>query len=127
FPLRYRFDPGHPLDGVTVTVPLHLLNKLEETPFDWLVPGFIRDKAAWCMKALPKNVRKNLFPLAERVTAFLESSLSSHLSPGRPSFSESLRRFVQREIGEPLPQDAWDDKALPAHLRMNIRVVDESG
>jgi ATP-dependent helicase HrpA len=42
--LRYRFDPGHPLDGVTVTVPLHLLNQLGETPFDWLVPGLLREK-----------------------------------------------------------------------------------
>ena len=39
FKLRYRFEPGHALDGVTVTVPLQLLNKLDEAPFDWLVPG----------------------------------------------------------------------------------------
>ena len=81
--LRYRFDPGHPLDGVTVTVPLHLLNKLEDTPFDWLVPGLIREKAAWCMKALPKNMRKHLFPLAEQVTAFLESVDSKIPGEGR--------------------------------------------
>ena len=51
-PLR----PGHPLDGVTVTVPLQLLNTLDEAPFDWLVPGLLREKVTWCIKALPKNI-----------------------------------------------------------------------
>ncbi|MBC8021936.1 MAG: ATP-dependent RNA helicase HrpA, partial [Burkholderiales bacterium] len=44
FPLAYRFDPGHPLDGVTVNVPLALLNQVDEAALDWLVPGMIRDK-----------------------------------------------------------------------------------
>ena len=145
--LRYRFDPGHPLDGVTVTVPLHLLNQLGETPFDWLVPGLIREKVGWCLKTLPKGIRKHLFPLPEQVTAFLyeidrempgeerqgkseaqgrhESRITSHHS--RLSFSVALHRFVQRRLGGPVPQDAWDDKEMPAHLKMNYRVVDEAG
>jgi ATP-dependent helicase HrpA len=122
--LRYRFEPAHPLDGVTVTVPLHLLNKLEETPFDWLVPGMLRDKATWGIKALPKNIRRHLFPLPEQVSAFLQWVDTNE---ARGSFEEALRKFVQRRIGEPVPANAWDDKALPAHLRMNFRVVDEGG
>ncbi|HEY9447010.1 MAG TPA: DUF3418 domain-containing protein, partial [Burkholderiales bacterium] len=138
--LRYRFDPGHPLDGVTVTVPLHLLNQLGETPFDWLVPGLVREKVSWCLKALPKVLRKHLFPLPEQVTAFLEEydremqgeetgakSGERGRRESRPSFSDAVRRFVQRRLGEPVPQDAWDDKAMPAHLKMNYRVVDEAG
>ena len=125
--LRYRFDPGHPLDGVTVSVPLHLLNKLEETPFDWLVPGLVREKVTWCMKALPKNVRKQLFPLPEQVSAFLEEGDRSSLAALRSPFGEALRRFVQRRIGEPVGEDALGGKELPVHLRMNFRVVDESG
>ena len=71
--LRYRFEPGHALDGVTITVPLHLLNTLSDTPFDWLVPGMVRDKVTAYLKALPKGLRRNLFPLPEQVTAFLQS------------------------------------------------------
>ena len=67
YKLRYRFEPGHALDGVTITVPLHLLNTLEETPADWLVPGLIRDKVAAYLKALPKNLRRHLFPIPEQV------------------------------------------------------------
>lgn len=149
--VKYRFDPGHPLDGVTVTVPLHLLNQLGETPFDWLVPGLVREKVMWCLKALPKNIRKQLFPLAEQVTAFLDQvdrempgeekvvrsderqapaergSLPLTPDSSRPPLGEALRRFVQRRIGEPVPQDAWDDRDLPAHLKMNFRIVDEAG
>jgi ATP-dependent helicase HrpA len=128
--LRYRFDPGHTLDGVTLTVPLHLLNTLGETPFDWLVPGMLREKVTWAMKALPKGVRKHLFPLPEQVTAFLQSvDADAHPAhqASRSSFIESLRRFVQRRIGEPLPEKAWDEREMPAHLKMNFRVVDEAG
>jgi ATP-dependent helicase HrpA len=164
--LRYRFDPGHPLDGVTATVPLHLLNQLAETPFDWLVPGVLREKVAWCMRALPKGVRRQLFPLPEQVKGFMEwvnatlreqggrrreatlrdedratmdeggaitlaraprLGAAARADRALPSFSDALRRFVQRRIGEPLPEGAWDEAAMPAHLRMNFRVVDDAG
>jgi ATP-dependent helicase HrpA len=122
FRLRYRFDPGNALDGVTVTVPLHLLNTLGDTPFDWLVPGLLREKVTWAVRALPKAIRKQLFPLPEQVNAFLASAQSQ----AQP-FAEALRKFVQRRIGEPIPERAWDEKEMPPHLRMNFRVVDESG
>ena len=66
--LKYRFDPGHALDGITATVPLALLNKLDASAFDWLVPGMIRDKAAYAFKALPKNWRRHLTPPTEHIT-----------------------------------------------------------
>ena len=70
--LRYRFEPAHPLDGVTVTVPLALLNQLDAAAFEWLVPGLIREKVGAYLKALPKAIRKQLLPLQEQVTRFLE-------------------------------------------------------
>lgn len=131
FKLRYRFEPGHTLDGVTITVPLQLLNKLDHMPFEWLVPGFLREKVTWAIKALPKNIRRQLFPLPDQVSAFLES-IESSLTPdatiaGRESFYDELRKFVQRRIGEPIPAEVWHDKEPPPHLRMNFRVVDEAG
>jgi ATP-dependent helicase HrpA len=140
FKLRYRFEPGHAMDGVTATVPLQLLNKLDESSFEWLVPGFTREKTTWAIKALPKNIRRQLFPLPEQVSAFLDSvgvgedtqirnGDESRLTAGgaRLTFSDALRKFVQRRIGEPIPEDVWRGKEPPAHLRMNFRVVDEAG
>jgi ATP-dependent helicase HrpA len=121
FKLHYRFEPGHPLDGVTVTVPLHLLNTLEETPFDWLAPGMIRDKVGAYLKALPKTLRRNLFPLPEQVTAFLSECDT------RKPFTTALANFVRQRAGQPVTPDVWDGAEIPAHLKMIFRVVDDAG
>ena len=121
FPLAYRFDPGHALDGVTIDVPLALLNQVDEATLDWLVPGMIRDKVAWMMKALPKRVRTRLVPVPEHVTAFLERT-----QPGAKSVREEVRGYASRIAGERLDADAWPEEDPPPHLRMNVRVVDES-
>ncbi len=121
YKLRYRFEPGHPLDGVTVTVPLHLLNTLEETPFDWLAPGMIRDKVGAYLKALPKNLRRHLFPLPEQVTAFL-----TDCDVGQP-FRDALAQFVRQRAGQSVSGDVWDGADIPAHLQMIFRVIDDAG
>ena len=121
YKLRYRFEPAHPLDGVTVTVPLHLLNTLGETPFDWLAPGMIRDKVGAYLKALPKTLRRNLFPLPEQVTAFLSAC------DARKPFTTALADFVRQRVGQPVAPDVWDNAEIPAHLKMNFRVIDDAG
>jgi ATP-dependent helicase HrpA len=119
FPLAYRFEPGHPLDGVTINVPLALLNQVDETAIDWLVPGMIRDKVAWTMKALPKRVRSQLVPVPEQVTKFLEQEHQG-------TVKESVLAFASRVAGERLASDVWSKEEPPAHLLMNVRVVDEA-
>lgn len=129
--LRYRFDPGHPLDGVTATVPLHLLNKLEAAPFDRLVPGMIREKVSFAFKALPKSIRRHLVPLPEQVTAFLtECGRGATREEGgedRETFATALARHVQRVVGAPVATEVVEAIAYPQHLRMNFRVVDDAG
>jgi len=129
--LAYRFEPGHPLDGVTVTVPLHVLNQLAAEPFDWLVPGLIREKVAQLFKALPKQLRRHFIPVPQHVTAFLEEqdrgSRIEDSGKVRPRLFEVLARYVQRVAGEPVSSESWDGAELPPHLRMNFRVVDEAG
>jgi ATP-dependent helicase HrpA len=120
--LKYRFDPGHPLDGITATVPLALLNKLEAADFDWLVPGMIRDKVAFAFKALPKNWRRHLTPPSEHVTRFLETE-----GAARGAFADAVARYATRAAGAPLAKDAAGGIDYPPHLRCNYRVVDESG
>jgi ATP-dependent helicase HrpA len=125
--LSYRFDPGHPLDGVTATVPLALLNQLDEARFEWLVPGMLRDKVAWLIKALPKQVRRNLVPVPEQVTKFLEELDRGSRIADRASLREALARFASRAAGQPVGPDAWEHEAPPPHLLMNFRVVDDAG
>ncbi len=128
--LGYRFEPGHPLDGVTLTVPLALLNQLEEARFEWLVPGMLRDKVAWLIKALPKQLRRNLVPVPEYVTRFLHWLDETKAVSGQRSalsLKQALGQFAQRETGNPLPADALEHEAPPPHLLMNLRVVDDAG
>jgi len=120
--LKYRFDPGHALDGITATVPLALLNKLEPADFDWLVPGMIRDKVAFAFKALPKNWRRHLTPPTEHVTRFLEIE-----GAAQGAFADALARYATRAAGVALAKEEAAAIDYPLHLRCNFRVVDESG
>jgi ATP-dependent helicase HrpA len=120
--LKYRFDPGHPLDGITATLPLALLNKLESADFDWLVPGMIRDKVAFAFKALPKNWRRNLTPPTEHVTRFLQAE-----GAAQGAFADAIARYATRAAGVPLTKEEAAAIDYPPHLRCNYRVVDESG
>lgn len=132
-PLKYRFAPDHPLDGLTLTVPLELLNQVDPKRLSWLVPGMIREKLTWYLKALPKAWRQRLTPLPEVVTAFLDA----HGAPEQPAkhieaadakeLSEALRTFCGERLGASLPADLWEGAKLPAHLRVNVRVVDANG
>jgi ATP-dependent RNA helicase HrpA len=126
--LRYRFEPGHPLDGVTASVPLHLLNQLDNNRFEWLVPGLLREKVAHLIKALPKRLRRHLVPPAQHVTAFLAGCETKEEGTERPdSLTQALARYVQRIAGEPMSPDMWDAAQMPPHLMMNFRIIDEGG
>ncbi len=122
--LHYRFDPGHPLDGITVSIPLALLNKFSVDRFDWLVPGMIREKVTWYLKMLPKTVRRHLIPVPDFVTRFL---LVSDKQSGNVSLATCLADFIQAETGLTILLNSWTDFSLPIHLQMNFSVVDETG
>jgi ATP-dependent helicase HrpA len=121
-PLKYRFAPGHPLDGLTLTVPLALLNQVDEAALTWLVPGMIREKVLHYLKALPKAVRNRLIPLPETVTAFMDAT-----KPGAARLPAALEAYLGARFGEPLAPGILGDLELPAHLHVNVRVVDAAG
>ena len=119
--LKYRFEPGHPLDGVTLTLPLYLLNRIEAAQIDWLVPGLIREKLTLLLKSLPKDKRRPLIPLPDTVTALL-----SVPTPGGQVLTEALAAYIRKKTGTDIHADEWKGE-LPAHLLMNLSVVDDSG
>ncbi|QJR16182.1 ATP-dependent RNA helicase HrpA [Usitatibacter palustris] len=121
FPLAYRFEPGHMLDGVTMNVPLALLNQVDELALDWLVPGLVRDKVAWTIKALPKKIRTQLLPAPEHVTKVLEAT-----KPGERTIRHAVLAHATKVAGERLDDTVWAKDEIPAHLLMNLRVVDDA-
>jgi len=123
-PLSYRFEPGHVLDGVTMTLPLHLLNRVNHATFDWLVPGLIREKITLLIKSLPKSTRRLCVPVPEFATKMLTAlDTASRDEPLLPQLAQATTRGV----GQPVSADEFSQTDLPLHLRMNFRVVDDAG
>ncbi|GAB4291412.1 MAG: ATP-dependent RNA helicase HrpA [Thiohalomonadaceae bacterium] len=120
--LDYHFEPGHPADGVTAIIPLAALTQVSAPPFDWLVPGLLKDKLIALIKTLPKPLRRNFVPAVNFAEALL-----GVLRPGEGMLLEAVAQQLKRMSGIEIPADAWQVQELPAHLRMNYRVVDERG
>jgi ATP-dependent helicase HrpA len=120
-PLKYRFEPGHVLDGVTATIPLALLNQLDASVTEWLVPGMVRDKLTALIKALPKTLRRVCVPVPDFVTGFLQA----HQASG--ALLPALTQFIQHKTALKLKVEEFDLAGLDAHHLMNFRVVDEKG
>lgn len=132
-PLTYQFDPGTEADGVTVHIPLPVLNRVRPEGFDWLVPGMQTELTTALIRTLPKPVRVQLVPapdVARDVVAWIGQTMASWEDTVRaadlaPSFHEAFAKAVRALRGVEIPEDAWDDSKLPAHLRMTYRVHDE--
>ncbi|WP_034641485.1 ATP-dependent RNA helicase HrpA [Chitinilyticum aquatile] len=122
--LAYRFEPGHPLDGVTLTLPLHLLNRVNHATFDWLVPGMLREKITLLIKALPKPIRRQCVPVPEFATRMMvELERANREEPLLPQLAQA----VTRGIGQAVSADDFASAELPAHLLMHFRIIDDAG
>lgn len=64
-PLSYHFNPGSQRDGVTVSIPVELLERVTDAGCDWLVPGLRDDLLTEFIRALPKAKRRLLAPAPE--------------------------------------------------------------
>ncbi|MBE9562216.1 MAG: DUF3418 domain-containing protein, partial [Proteobacteria bacterium] len=133
-PLQYHFEPGHQNDGVTVDIPLNLLNQLEPKTFEWLVPGLLEEKITALLRSMPKAVRKAFVPVPNVAQDAMETLINptvtfrqggSFLEYPPQSLLEALTIFCHRHLGRPLPDKIWNLTILPAHLLMNFRLIDD--
>jgi len=122
-PLHYRFEPGAEDDGVTLDVPLHLLNALDPVRLGWLAPGFVADKAAALIRSLPKAMRRNYVPAPDFARAFFEA----FAQPGADALEGELARFLSKATGATVAATDFEPAAIDAHLRMNLRLRDSNG
>ena len=122
YKLSYQFEPGKANDGVSVTVPLPLLNRAPRYRFDWLIPGLLREKCIALIKGLPKPLRKQLVPVPDVVDTLLE-----HITPDDRDLCAALSDALKRQRNITVPVGEWGEERLEDFYRMNIRVVDERG
>ncbi|MDQ3056138.1 MAG: DUF3418 domain-containing protein [Pseudomonadota bacterium] len=121
--VRYRFEPGAVDDGMTVIVPLHLLNALDAARLSWLAPGFVQDKATALIKTLPKSLRRNFVPAPDFARAFAEA----FAQPQADALESTLARFLHKATGVALPATEFEVDAIESHLRANLRLLDRDG
>lgn len=127
FKLSYRFEPHHPLDGVTMTVPLTVLNRLHAPSLEWLVPGMIREKIQLQIKALPKQIRRICVPVPEFITQFLSQNPDRN-APILPQLAQAIAKTAgDIHIFEQINQDEWAAFRLPEHCYFNLRIIDDGG
>jgi len=119
-PLSYQFEPGSAADGVTVHVPVSVLNQVEPDPFTWQVPGLREELVTALIRSLPKPLRVSFVPAPNFARDFLAA-----VSPGEESLLDALERYLRGRTGVHVPRESWDHTKVPDHLVPTFRVVDE--
>ncbi|MFF1685972.1 MULTISPECIES: ATP-dependent RNA helicase HrpA [unclassified Streptomyces] len=129
FRVTYQFEPGADADGVTVHVPLQVLNQVTSEGFDWQIPGLREDVVTELIRSLPKPVRRHYVPAPNYAKAFLERASSpegrNQTQPLQEPLPTTLARELQRMVGVPVTADDFDLSRVPDHLKITFRIVDE--
>ena len=120
--LTYQFEPGTDADGVTVHIPLPLLNQVEMTGFDWQIPGLREELVIALIKSLPKSYRRNFVPAPNYAQAFLSRAV-----PLEKPLLDTLIYELRRMTGVTVEAEHWNWEQIPSHLKMTFRVLDENG
>ncbi|WII90990.1 DUF3418 domain-containing protein [Kingella negevensis] len=127
FKLSYRFEPHHPLDGVTVSLPLTVLNRINSASLEWLVQGMIREKLQLLIKVLPKQIRRICVPVPEFITHFLNQNPDQN-APILPQLAQAIAKYAgDMRLLEQIDLDEWAAFRLPEHCYFNLRIVDDGG
>jgi ATP-dependent helicase HrpA len=122
----YLHEPGDPRDGITVTIPLFVLNQVQEERCEWLVPGMLKDKIQALLKSLPQRPRSRFVPLPESATR-LAALLGTPDRVGHTGLADALLKQVRDETSLDVKRADFKLDMVPPHLFMNFRVVDEHG
>ncbi|MGW1179636.1 ATP-dependent RNA helicase HrpA [Streptomyces drozdowiczii] len=120
FRVTYQFEPGADADGVTVHIPLQVLNQVTSEGFDWQIPGLREEVVTELIRSLPKPIRRHYVPAPNYADKFLDRAV-----PLQEPLPATLARELQRMVGVPVTADDFDLGRVPDHLKITFRIVDE--
>ncbi|WP_316771304.1 ATP-dependent RNA helicase HrpA [Streptomyces sasae] len=120
FRVTYQFEPGADADGVTVHIPLQVLNQVEDEGFDWQIPGLREEVVTELIRTLPKPVRRHYVPAPNYAKAFLERAV-----PLQEPLTTTMARELKRMVGVPFEAEDFDWARVPDHLKITFRIIDE--
>jgi ATP-dependent helicase HrpA len=122
FDIEYNYVPGELHDGLTVIVPQEKLRQLEPAHLGWLVPGLIEQKITALLKSLPKDYRRQIVPIPDTA-----KELVTKIDFGQGDLEDRICKEVSRLIGRLVVPADFNIEQLPPELRMNVRILGESG
>jgi ATP-dependent helicase HrpA len=122
----YHFEPGSPKDGITLIVPLSVLNQVDASVAEWLVPGLCVEKIQLLMKSLPQKIRRHCVPLPETAKRFVGGQLEAQTF-AKGDLLESLMYFIRNQNTIEIKRTDFRLENLPPHCFMNFRLMDEHG
>ncbi|MBP8133074.1 MAG: ATP-dependent RNA helicase HrpA [Zoogloea sp.] len=124
--LTYLHAPGDADDGVTLTVPLAMLNQVPANRCEWLVPGLLEEKVTALLRTVPQKHRHRLQPMAESAGDFMTKFEAGEFDQDEPLL-KAMQRFVEERVSLKLPMESFRSENLNPHCFMNFRVQDEHG
>ncbi|MDO6720101.1 ATP-dependent RNA helicase HrpA [Psychrosphaera sp. 1_MG-2023] len=125
-PIDYDFEPGQDYaDGISVRIPLPLLNQIDDLAFDWHIAPHRHELIIALIKALPKQTRRNFVPAPNFADAVLQRISDKNITPDN-RFLDVVAEALFRMTGTRINLDDWQNVRLPSHLKINFRVVDEN-
>lgn len=120
FRVTYQFEPGADADGVTVHIPLQVLNQVTDEGFDWQIPGLREELVTELIRSLPKPIRRHYVPAPNFAKRFLDTAV-----PLQEPLTVTMARELKRMVGVPFEAEDFDEARVPDHLRVTFRIVDE--
>ncbi|MEX2983395.1 ATP-dependent RNA helicase HrpA [Streptomyces sp. C36] len=120
FRVTYQFEPGADADGVTVHIPLQVLNQVSAEGFDWQIPGLREDLVTELIRSLPKPIRRNCVPAPNFAQRFLDGTV-----PLQEPLPTALARGLHRMTAVRMEAEDFDLAKVPDHLKITFRVIDE--
>jgi ATP-dependent helicase HrpA len=119
--LSYAYKPGDEDDGATLKIPVEQFEAVDAGMIDWAVPGYIRQRIEFLLRGLPKETRKQLFPMADVV-----QELALAVSPQKGSLVDQLTRLLGETRGIRIWPTDWAPGAVPEYLKPRVEVIDQN-
>jgi len=126
FPVTYVFSPGADDDGVTVHIPVAVLNQVSAADFTWQVPGRREELIVALVRSLPKALRRHFVPVPDTAKQ-LVGSLGVAADPLHETLYEALSRHLWRRAAIEVRADDFDLTQVPERLRIRFNVVGDNG
>lgn len=117
--LSYAYKPGEDEDGATLKIPVEQFESVDASMIDWVVPGYIKQRIEFLLRGLPKDTRKQLFPMADVV-----QELALAVAPDKGSLVDQLTRLLGETRGIRIWPTDWAPDAVPDYLKPRVEVID---